>query len=279
MRLSGRKYPSLTRHWTEGRRIALLVLVAANLLGYALQLALENYHPGSVAEYLGLSDRGVRSAYGWQFFTAAFLQAGPWHLLGNLLLLYVVGRDLESIVGEMHFIALYLAGTAAGEIGHLVAMPAETVLLGASGGVAAVLVAFATILPELELTSFAFFVLPLRIKARHLAYGGALLALVLLAVDRHGQVSHSACLGGGLAGWFYAHLLGFGRPSFLQRAIRQRRAHAERIERMSPQQFVAEEIDPLLEKISRDGIASLNRRERRLLALGSEKMTREPELH
>jgi hypothetical protein len=41
---------------------------------------------------------------------------------------------------------------------------------------------------------------------------------------------------------------------------------------MSADQFVAEEIDPLLEKISRRGLASLSRRERRLLEQAREKM-------
>jgi hypothetical protein len=128
--------------------------------------------------------------------------------------------------------------------------------------------AYATILPELELTSGRM----LRLKAKHLAYGAILLGSVLLFVDRTGVVMHSAFLGGCVAGWLYAHLLGFGRPSFVQRALHQRKATAERHRHMPAEQFIAEEVDPLLEKISREGIDSLTRSERRILAQAREKL-------
>jgi hypothetical protein len=138
--------------------------------------------------------------------------------------------------------------------------------------VAAVLVAYATILPELELTALVFFVVPLRLKAKHLAYAAITLALLLLCIDRTGAVSHSAWLGGFVAGWLYAHLLGFGHPSFLQRILRRRRAADERYRHMTAEQFIAEEIDPILEKISRCGVESLTRTERRILAKAREKV-------
>jgi membrane associated rhomboid family serine protease len=250
----------------------LLGLIGLNLAVFVTQLFLDAYQPGFVREYLALSDRGLRAAYGWQFLTAAFLHDGPWHLLGNMFLLYLLGRDVESIVGQRHFLFLYLTGTAAGELGHLFLMPATSVLLGASGGVAAVLVAYAAILPELELTSMMFFLLPVRLKAKHLAYGAFAIAVLGIVFDRTGAVAHSAYLGGCLGGWVYAHLLGFGRPSILQRALRQRRADAERHRMMSAEQFIAEEVDPLLDKISREGIDSLTHSERRLLAKAREKI-------
>ena len=270
MRLSGRKLSSFTRPWTERQRVVLLVLISANLAAFVAQLFLESYQPGFVRDFLALSDRGVREAYAWQFVTAMFLHNGPWHLLGNTLILYFLGRDVESILGQRHFFYLYLAGAIGGELGHLFLMPPDTLLFAASGGVAAILVAYATILPELELIVVPFLRV-LRLKAKHLAYGAIVLALILICIDRHGTIAHSAYLGGCAAGWLYVHLLGFGRPSFFQRFLRQRRATAERYRQMSPAQFVTEEIDPLLEKISRNGMDSLTRSERRLLARARDK--------
>jgi hypothetical protein len=43
---------------------------------------------------------------------------------------------------------------------------------------------------------------------------------------------------------------------------------------MSSEQFINEEIDPILEKISRDGIRSLTRAEKRILEMGREKITK-----
>jgi membrane associated rhomboid family serine protease len=273
MRLSGRKPSPTARRWIQRPRIVLLSLIGVNVGVFVLQLFLDAYQPGFVREYLALSDRGLRSAYGWQFITAAFLHDGPWHLLGNMFLLYLLGRDVESIIGQRHFLFLYLTGTLAGELGHLFLMPVDSALLAASGGPAAVVVAYAGILPELELTSMIFFLLPIRLKAKHLAYGAFTLAVLGIIFDRTASVAHSSFLGGCVAGWFYTHLLGFGRPSILQRALSQRRAQSERYRSMTPEEFITQEIDPLLDKISREGMASLTRAERRTLAKAREKMT------
>lgn len=274
MRLSGRKPSSYTRPWTQRQRVVLLTLIGLNVAAFVAQLVLSGYDPAFVRDYLGLSETGIQNAFAWQFLTAAFMHDGAWHLLGNTIVLYLLGRDVESILGQRHFFFLYAAGSIAGELGHLFTMPASTVLLGASGGVAAVLVAYATILPEMELTALFLFI-PIRLKAKHLAYGVVAIAGALLFFDRHGTVSHSAYLGGCAAGWLYAHLLGFGRPSFVQRALHQRKAEADRREQMNADQFIAIEVDPLLEKISREGLQSLTRAERRTLAQAREKLAAE----
>ncbi len=272
MRLSGRKASSFRRHWTHQQRVVLVALIGTNVGIFVAQLLLQNYDPDFVRNYLALSDQGLNQAYAWQFLSAPFLHSSPWHLLGNMLLLYLLGRDLELILGQRHFLYLYLLGAVGGELGHLFLMPSDCMLLAASGGVAAVLIAYATILPELELTSMVFFVVPLRIKAKHLAYGVVAASLMLLFVRRSGTVIHSACIGGCAVGWIYAHLLGFGRPSIVQRFLQQRRLEAERLQRMSNEQFISEEIDPLLDKISIAGIGSLTRSERRKLAQAREKI-------
>jgi membrane associated rhomboid family serine protease len=265
MRLSGRKYASGTRHWTQQQRVVLLTLICTNVAVFVAQLFIDGFEPGFVRNYLGISSSGVRDAYSWQFPTAMFLHDGPWHLLGNMLVLYLLGRDLESILGQRHFFYLYLTGAIGGELAHLFLMPPDSVLFAASGGVTAVLFAYATILPELELTTLTFFKVPLHLKVKYLAYCVIGLALILLCIDRTGTVSHSAYLGGCAAGWLYAHLLGFGRPSFLQRFLKQRRIEAERYQQMTVEQLMTEEIDPLLEKISVHGLVGLTRRERRNL--------------
>jgi rhomboid family protein len=277
MRLSGRKASSHAPRWTPRQRVVLLSLIGVNFAVFIAQQIVEADQPGVVAEYLGLSYRGIDRAYAWQFFSAMFLHAGVFSFAGNMIVLYFIGRDVESIFGQKHFLYLYLAGLTGGELSHLFLMPATTVLLAASGGVVAVVVAFATILPELELTQSLFFVVPVKLKAKYL--GTALFAIgaTLLVFGREGVGSHSAYLGGCAAGWLYAHLLGFGRPSFVQRALRSRRLEGERRRQMSLDEFIAEEIDPVLEKISRSGLGSLSRRERRALAEAREKMTESPQ--
>jgi HAMP domain-containing protein len=98
------------------------------------------------------------------------------------------------------------------------------------------------------------------------------LSLVMLVIDRNGAVMHSAIPGGLAAGWLYANLLGFGHASWLRRLLRRRREAAERVQRMTPAEFIEHEIDPLLEKISRNGIQSLTKAERRLLSQARDKV-------
>ena len=272
MRLSGRKASRFTRSWAPPQRIVLLSLIGLNAAAFIVQLVLTSWNQPFVLEYLGLSDRGINDAYAWQFFTAPLLHNNIWHFAANMLVLYFIGRDVEAIIGQRQFLFLYLFGAFSGELGHLFLMPSNCVLFGASGGVAAIFIAYATILPELEMTTLLLFMVPVRLKMRRLAQIALVGAVALLLYDRSGAVGHSAFVGGAIAGWFYAHLLGFGRTSLLQRVLRQRRLEAARLKSMRADQFVVEEIDPLLEKISQRGLASLSRRERRLLEQAREKM-------
>lgn len=271
MRLSGRKSSFLTRQRSDRPRAVLFALLGANAASFVAQMFLEVSQPGFVRAYLAISDHGVRDAYAWQFVIAPLLHIGPWHFVFNVLVLYLLGRDLEPILGRRHFLYLYVAGAIAGELGHIFLMPSESVLFAASGGAAALVVAYASILPELELCGQVLFV-PARFKAKHLAYGSFAIALVLLCIDRSQVVAHSAWPGGCAAGWLYAHLLGFGRPSLIQRLLRQRREEAQRYQRMGVEELMREEVDPLLEKIAARGLTSLTRTERRSLVRARERI-------
>src|ERR1700681_1263300 len=118
MRLSGRKVSSFTRRWTQQQQVLLVALISTNAAFFVAQLLLENHDPGFVRNYLALSDRGIHDAYVWQFFSAIFLHKGPWHLFANMAMLYLLGRDLESILGQRHFLCLYLLGAIGGALGH-----------------------------------------------------------------------------------------------------------------------------------------------------------------
>lgn len=266
MRLSGSKASSYAPRWRSQHRVVLYALLTAQFLAFIGQLILQSYAPAAIPDYLGLSYRGIDQAYAWQFLSALFLHGGVLQFACNLSILYFLGRDVESIFGQKHFLYLYLLGAVAGELGHLFLLPSTTVLLAASGGVAAIVVAFGTILPELEIGASLFFVLPLKVKAKHVNYALFAVAGVLLFAQRDGVITHSAWLGGGCAGWLYAHLLGFGRTSFVQRYLRARQLEQQRLRALSVEDYIVEEIDPLLEKISRRGLASLTRGERRKLA-------------
>jgi hypothetical protein len=86
------------------------------------------------------------------------------------------------------------------------------------------------------------------------------------------QIGPLAMLVACVFGWFYARQLGFGNPLFFQRYLFRRRQRAARLERMTPEQFISAEVDPILEKIAQHGLESLTRAERRTLEKGREKI-------
>lgn len=267
------------RRWPAGRPSATALAVALSVGAYAAQLLVELLLRDQPSQYifrqwLALDAPGIEAGQWWKFLTFGLLHGDPLHLVANMLLLYVAGKELEPIVGSRHFFAIYGIGNLLGGLAHWAA--SDTMLMGVSAGVAAVVVAYTTILPELEITVNLFFLVPLRLKAKYLAY--ALLAvsglcwwtMTLLEVGWIGMVA------GSVFAWTYVKQLGYGNPLPIQRLIFERRQRAARLERMSADQFVTTEIDPILEKIAQHGMKSLTRAERKILEQGRAKIEGKP---
>src|SRR5438445_5657820 len=188
MRLSGRKASRFTRSWAPPQRIVLFSLLGLNAIAFIIQVVLNSWNRGFVLEYLGLSDRGISDAYAWQFFTAPLLYNNVWHFIASMLVLYFIGRDVEAIIGQRQFLFLYLFGAFNGELGHLFLIPRDGVLFSAGGVMAPLFVAYATILPELEMTTLLLFMVPVRLKMRRVAQIALAPAIALLLFHRPGRL-------------------------------------------------------------------------------------------
>jgi len=77
---------------------------------------------------------GVSEGEWYRIFTGGFLHAGILHLAMNMLLLYLLGSQLEPLLGRMRFLTLYLACLVAGSFGVLLVTPTAATV-GASGAV------------------------------------------------------------------------------------------------------------------------------------------------
>ncbi len=271
------------RHWPTGQPSVTVVFVTATLVAALAQWSFwlldrtDLVSDQTLRSWFALQAETVRSGHLWQLVTFMLLHANPIHLVANVLVLYFAGREVEPIVGLRHFVGLYLAGNLAGGLAQWSAMalgltPAGAWVVGISAGVAAVLAAFATILPELEVVLLLFFVLPLRLRAKVLGAGLVACTALLCLFDAGSPLGPVGMLAGCLVGWLYAKQLGFGNPLAIERYLCDKRQHAARIERMPAEQFIREEIDPILEKIARSGTRSLSRPERKLLEKGREKL-------
>src|SRR5712692_9711792 len=101
----------------------------------------------------------------WQPFTYLFLHGGLWHLLLNMLVLWMFGRDLELTWGRRRFYIYYFAcGVGAGLINILVKSvpvlfgrpPSDVATIGASGAIYGILLAAAVLFPDRQVWLFPF---------------------------------------------------------------------------------------------------------------------------
>jgi membrane associated rhomboid family serine protease len=264
------------RRWQAGRPSATALVVSLSIGFFAAQWLVDMFltegsMKGIFTHWLALDGASIEHRQWWKFVTFGLLHNGLQYLAANMLLLFFAGREVESLLGPKHFLAIYGLGNLVGGVAHFFAMRSEP-LMGVSAGVAAVVVAFTTILPELEITVNLFFVIPLRLRAKYLAY--ALLAVCGLCwwTLTGLEMGPVGMIAGSLFGWAYVKQLGYGNPLPIQRYIFEKRQRAARLERMSADQFLSAEIDPILEKIAQHGMKSLTRAERKILEQGRDKL-------
>src|SRR5215467_1726753 len=153
----------------------------------------------------------------WQPFTYIFMHGGLWHLLINMLMLWMFGRELELVWGKKRFLNyFFVCGVGAGLITILVKFlqfwghtPPDIPTIGASGAIFGILIANAILFPERQIWLFP---LPIMIPMRpFVAVMGAIEFFGTIGSGGDG-VSHFCHLGGMLVGWIYLR-----RSSFLYR--------------------------------------------------------------
>jgi membrane associated rhomboid family serine protease len=71
----------------------------------------------------------------WRLLTAGFLHIGPLHIAFNMFALWVLGRDLEIVLGRGRFLALYLVSLLGGSAAVVLFADPEQYVAGASGAV------------------------------------------------------------------------------------------------------------------------------------------------
>ncbi len=93
---------------------------------------------GELREVVGLrvvsTPVGVAEGEWYRIITGGFLHSGLLHLGMNMLLLYLLGAQLEPLLGRVRFLTLYLACLVAGSFGVLLVSP-TAVTVGASGAI------------------------------------------------------------------------------------------------------------------------------------------------
>ncbi|MDD2709956.1 MAG: rhomboid family intramembrane serine protease [Verrucomicrobiae bacterium] len=250
-------------------------LLVANFVFFCLQLVFALLKMPGFEGMLALSTDGLGRGFLWQPVSYMFLHGDPLHLLLNCLMLYIFGNEVEAEIGSSRFCWIYgLGGVAGAALWYAFNFHQPALLMGSSGAVYSVTLAFAALFPARAITVLLFFVLPVTLLARHWALVAVGISLIFSLSSPSCGVGHLAHLGGMAVGWIGIRLMNGGwRLPRLRWPWRKGSPGAagplSRIQVMptpyAQQHFMTEKIDPILDKIAERGIQSLSKEERRAL--------------
>ncbi len=297
-----------------GRREALsplMILIAINVgvfvLQYVFGLGGTLVRERGIETFLPWGEASRELVFGqgqvWTLVTYMFVHGSLLHILFNIIIIYSCGRAVLAMVGRRHFLRIYFLAGLLGGVLQIFLWPNPVV--GASACGFGLLVALATLLPEQQVTMLLYFIIPVRLRLKYLAYGLVGISVLFMViglvagagadVPMVSGVAHAAHLGGALVGFLYIRLSGLGGVKLTREGLADQRAKSERRgmvasrskakrrrtvtasevkkSRRAGADFVSAEIDPILDKINREGFGSLSDEEREVLDAGSQKIS------
>jgi len=146
-------------------------------------------------------------------FTYMFLHADWSHLLGNLIFLWVFGDNVEEALGRVRFLIFYLGCGALAALAYVASdMSSDIPLIGASGAVAGVVVAYVMLRPCARVTVLVT-IIPLRLSAYWVIGAFVLMQVISLDQASRSEVAYWCHVGGMAAGALLLLLL---RPAGLR---------------------------------------------------------------
>ena len=277
---------SFLQEWT-----GVLTIIVANIAVWVANLLGANEFP--VNRFLALEgDLPQHLLKAWELVTYGFVHdsQNPWHLVFNMFALWFFGREVEEIMGRAEFFRFYvtaivLAGLAwlvSVQVGQPLQAP-RMFLVGASGAVMAVLAVFIWYFPRQ--TVLLWGVLPVPAWALGILY---FVSDVQGAATGGGNVAHVAHVAGAIFGLLYAWRgWQLGELTNVLATFRRRRMRVVRPDddatlprrppappREAPRldADLQQEVDRILEKISRSGESSLTSAERDTLTQASRRL-------
>lgn len=208
----------------------------------------------------------------WRFITYMFVHNDFWHVFFNMFMLWMFGCDVESYLGTTKFIKYYVMAGLSGGLLHILFFSSQ--VIGASGAVYGVMIAFAVLFRERIITLLLFFVFPIQLKAKYLIvilFGTSLLFFALWGAES--RIAHFAHLGGALFGLIYLYFFGkLVTISAFFKNKKNRRAELTLIRHKQNLNNIREEIDIILDKINEVGYDNLTRDEKKILTEYSKKL-------
>lgn len=201
----------------------------------------------------------------WRWITYQFLHDGFFHLFFNMLILYFFGPMLERMWGSKRFLIFYLTCGAMGGILYtifaLTGVLGIGTLIGASGAIYGMLAAVAILYPHIKVLVMFVFPVPLCVLAPIMA-----------------AVSFMSMLGGPNAGGHAAHFAGMAagaiyvmwKPWTRKLSQPSARPTIKWQHKMNQERALQADVDRILDKVHKHGLASLTRQEKKILQQASQ---------
>jgi membrane associated rhomboid family serine protease len=226
----------------------------------------------------------------WTIITYMFTHKDIWHILFNMLWLYWFGSIFLEYLDQRKLVAVYLLGGISGALVYILSfnifpaftgIVAESVAIGASASVMAIVIAIAAYVPDYTVHLFLFG----RVKIKYLALGIFIFTSVMdFSVNSGGKLAH---IGGAFFGYFYIINLRHGRDigkgfnkiiDFFAIVFKPRKklkvTHRKPATEYEYNKIKAEQqarINSILDKISKGGYDSLTKEEKEILFKESQK--------
>ncbi len=259
-------------------------LLIINGAVFVVQFLSNQFIPGGLEYWFGLHHEGLLHQLKiWQLFTYMFLHGNFFHILFNMIALWMFAGDLEMQWGSKYFIRYYLySGIGAGIFIAIMNQVVYTqyganpVTIGASGAIFALLLAYGMTWPNREV--LLYFILPVKMKYLVIVFGLiAFFGTLSSAGGTAGNISHIGHLGGIISGlaliYFKTNAATSTRKgkrsqgksgNIISQQLRKHKLKKKQndIEKRIKAKNI---IDELLEKIARSGMSSLTKEERERL--------------
>lgn len=260
------------------------VIIAINVVVFILQAVIGSIQVDGqpivryIVDYLGFNPSvGTAFTQPWRFITYMFLHGSGFHLLFNMLWLWWMGRSVEESIGPRSFVVIFFGSGIGGAFFHIAfaSLYGTNMVIGASGAVFGVMVAYAYLFPR---TPIMLLFLP-PIEARFVVAG--LIAFDVLFIGAGDNVARLVHLGGAGVGYLLikAHYQGKDLSAFVRplerlwaqnpKSKEPKKPRNKHMYSVSDVEIVEEvnqdELDEILEKISKDGYEGLTKEEKRKL--------------
>lgn len=247
---------------------AIKVLIIVNIVMYLLKTVVASQW--DLVGVFGLSTSGVWPRV-WQPITYMFMHGGVFHVIINMFILWMFGTELENIWGKNEFLKYYfVTGVGAGLVWLIFNIGgSNAILIGASGAVYGILMAYGLMFPNR--TIYIYFLFPIKVKWFILFIG--LLAFVS-SMGTGSNISHLTHLSGMLIGYLYLRFSNHWRNITFN--VRKKIIEVQSLKKDKTDAKDAkmqEEVDMLLDKANVCGWESLSDDEQVRIKIASWKLS------